>query len=205
MNVPIRQSSWCQHVRYGMGAAEVVKCEPSMEAREAGVADVMARTGATLVPPYNHGPVIEGQGTLALELFDQVFPRSLHRYFAANSALAAVFAVSFDDDDSGDSQTAAAAAVPTVSDIQLPVAQTYCNLSGIVHSSLQRMQCEGFVLAGIEVGQHDNYNIMDSQIRLQECALPRWAILQCSGRLVNFVWCRLRVWMQSLRPCQEAA
>ncbi len=116
MNLPIRQSSWCQHVRYGMGAAEVVKCEPSMEAREAGVADVMARTGATLVPPYNHGPVIEGQGTLALELFDQVFPRSLHRYFAANSALAAVFAVSFDDDDSGDSQTAAAAAVPTVSD-----------------------------------------------------------------------------------------
>mmetsp|Transcript_15847 Transcript_15847/g.47694 ORF Transcript_15847/g.47694 Transcript_15847/m.47694 type:complete len:203 (+) Transcript_15847:3-611(+) len=43
-----------------------------MEAREAGVAEVIQRTGATLVPPYNYGPVIEGQGTLALELFDQV-------------------------------------------------------------------------------------------------------------------------------------
>ena len=40
--------------------------------REAAVAKVQARTGAVLVPPYDHADVIVGQGTAALELLAQV-------------------------------------------------------------------------------------------------------------------------------------
>jgi threonine dehydratase len=40
--------------------------------REAVVAEVIEATGATLVPPYNHSSIILGQGTLALELEQQV-------------------------------------------------------------------------------------------------------------------------------------
>ncbi|PNW82207.1 hypothetical protein CHLRE_06g278101v5 [Chlamydomonas reinhardtii] len=47
-------------------------CEPTVDAREAKCAEVAATTGATLVPPYNYGPVIAGQGTIALEFLEQV-------------------------------------------------------------------------------------------------------------------------------------
>jgi threonine dehydratase/serine racemase len=50
----------------------VVECEPTLEARERTACAVLAQTGATLVPPYNHPDVIAGQGTVALELLDQV-------------------------------------------------------------------------------------------------------------------------------------
>ncbi|MBI1915248.1 MAG: pyridoxal-phosphate dependent enzyme [Planctomycetes bacterium] len=50
----------------------VVECEPTLEARERTAADVLAQTGATLIPPYNHPDVIAGQGTVALELLEQV-------------------------------------------------------------------------------------------------------------------------------------
>ncbi|MFO0709500.1 MAG: pyridoxal-phosphate dependent enzyme [Sandaracinus sp.] len=50
----------------------VVPCEPTQKSREETAARIAAETGATLVPPYDHADVIEGQGTLALELFDEV-------------------------------------------------------------------------------------------------------------------------------------
>src|SRR5205807_1206934 len=34
-------------------------------------AAVLAETGATLIPPYNHADVIAGQGTVALEFLEQ--------------------------------------------------------------------------------------------------------------------------------------
>lgn len=40
--------------------------------REAVVDDVIAQTGATLVPPYDHVDIILGQGTMALEFTEQV-------------------------------------------------------------------------------------------------------------------------------------
>lgn len=40
--------------------------------REAVVADVIAQTGATLIPPYDHPNIILGQGTMALELQKEV-------------------------------------------------------------------------------------------------------------------------------------
>jgi serine racemase len=33
---------------------------------------VQQHTGATLIPPYNYGPVIAGQGTMGLEMLEQV-------------------------------------------------------------------------------------------------------------------------------------
>lgn len=47
-------------------------CEPTLAAREETVAEVAARTGAVLIPPYDHPDVIAGQGTAALELLEDV-------------------------------------------------------------------------------------------------------------------------------------
>ena len=51
--------------------ARVYPCEPTLPARETMTAEVQAQTGATLIPPYNHPDVMAGQGTIALELFEQ--------------------------------------------------------------------------------------------------------------------------------------
>ncbi|KAF1842978.1 tryptophan synthase beta subunit-like PLP-dependent enzyme [Cucurbitaria berberidis CBS 394.84] len=40
--------------------------------REAAVAEVIAQTGATLIPPYDHPNIILGQGTMALEIQKEV-------------------------------------------------------------------------------------------------------------------------------------
>ncbi len=50
----------------------VVECEPTLAARERTAAEVLAATGGTMIPPYDHRQVIAGQGTVALELLDQV-------------------------------------------------------------------------------------------------------------------------------------
>lgn len=52
--------------------AEVIFCEPTLAAREAGLAQVVARTGAAVVHPYDDLRVIAGQGTAALELMQDV-------------------------------------------------------------------------------------------------------------------------------------
>ena len=54
--------------------AEITFCEPTLEAREATAASVIERTGATLVHPYDNPNVIAGQGTAAMELFEQAGP-----------------------------------------------------------------------------------------------------------------------------------
>lgn len=50
--------------------AEVIECEPTLEAREAGVREVMERTGAVLVHPFDDDRVIAGQATAAKELIE---------------------------------------------------------------------------------------------------------------------------------------
>ena len=50
--------------------AEVIECEPTLEAREVGVRDVIARTGAVLVHPFDDDRVIAGQATAAKELIE---------------------------------------------------------------------------------------------------------------------------------------
>ena len=51
--------------------AEITFCEPTLAARETAAADVIERTNATLVHPYDDPNVIAGQGTAAMELFEQ--------------------------------------------------------------------------------------------------------------------------------------
>lgn len=52
--------------------AEIVECEPNQAAREATLADVLERTGAHLVHPFEDARVICGQGTVGLEIAEQV-------------------------------------------------------------------------------------------------------------------------------------
>lgn len=52
--------------------AEVILCEPTLEARETTAAEVQQRTGATIIHPYDHPHIIAGQGTAMLELLEQV-------------------------------------------------------------------------------------------------------------------------------------
>lgn len=51
---------------------QVILCEPTLQAREDTAQAVVRDTGATLIPPYNHPDIIAGQGTVALELLEQV-------------------------------------------------------------------------------------------------------------------------------------
>jgi threonine dehydratase len=50
----------------------VTECEPNLAARESTAAEIVARTGGTLIPPFDHPDVIAGQGTAALELMEEV-------------------------------------------------------------------------------------------------------------------------------------
>ncbi len=50
--------------------ATVIECEPTLEARETGVLDIMTRTGAALVHPFDDDRVIAGQATAAIELIE---------------------------------------------------------------------------------------------------------------------------------------
>src|SRR5881397_1015154 len=52
--------------------ARIVFCEPTEAAREAACADVIAKTGATLIHSFENENVMAGQGTAALELLEDV-------------------------------------------------------------------------------------------------------------------------------------
>lgn len=50
---------------------KVILCRPTQKDREDTLARILAETGATFIPPYDHRQVIAGQGTAALELLQQ--------------------------------------------------------------------------------------------------------------------------------------
>ena len=52
--------------------AQVLLCEPTLAAREAMAAQVASQSGALFIHPYDDPYVIAGQGTIALELLEQV-------------------------------------------------------------------------------------------------------------------------------------
>lgn len=52
--------------------AKVVFCEPNLNARLAACEKVVAETGATVVPPYDHETVMAGQGTCGLEMVQDI-------------------------------------------------------------------------------------------------------------------------------------
>ncbi len=47
-------------------------CEPTQSAREATCAEVIAKTGATMIHPFENENVMAGQGTAAIELLEDV-------------------------------------------------------------------------------------------------------------------------------------
>ena len=51
---------------------KITFCEPTLEAREATLTQVVKETGAIIVHPYNNERVIAGQGTATLELLEDV-------------------------------------------------------------------------------------------------------------------------------------
>jgi threonine dehydratase len=52
--------------------ARIVECEPTLQAREAALAEVVNASGAHVVHPYDDPRVIAGQGTVGLEILEQV-------------------------------------------------------------------------------------------------------------------------------------
>src|SRR3954469_10488006 len=50
----------------------IIFCEPNQRAREEACARVVAETGATLVHPFENEQVMAGQGTVAIELLEDV-------------------------------------------------------------------------------------------------------------------------------------
>jgi threonine dehydratase len=55
--------------RYG---GDILLCEPTLAARESTARQVMERTGAAFIHPYDDLRVMAGQGTTAIELLDEV-------------------------------------------------------------------------------------------------------------------------------------
>ncbi len=52
--------------------AEITYCEPTLAAREAAAAGIIARTGAVLIHPFDDDRIIAGQGTAALEFLEDI-------------------------------------------------------------------------------------------------------------------------------------
>jgi len=52
--------------------AQIIFCEPTEAAREAACADVIAKTGATLIHSFENEDVMAGQGTAIVELLEDV-------------------------------------------------------------------------------------------------------------------------------------
>jgi threonine dehydratase len=51
---------------------EIFECEPTLQARESTLAEVIAKTGASEIHPFNNYDVVTGQATAAKELFEEV-------------------------------------------------------------------------------------------------------------------------------------
>jgi threonine dehydratase len=51
---------------------EIFECEPTLAARESTLAEVIKKTGATEIHPFNNYDVMEGQATCAKELFEEI-------------------------------------------------------------------------------------------------------------------------------------
>jgi threonine dehydratase len=54
--------------------AKIVTYNRSSESRETIAASILRETGATLVPPFDHPMIMAGQGTAAMELFEDAGP-----------------------------------------------------------------------------------------------------------------------------------
>lgn len=53
---------------------QITLCEPTLASRESTLAEVVKKTGATFIPPFDDIDVIEGQATCALEMWENNIP-----------------------------------------------------------------------------------------------------------------------------------
>ena len=53
---------------------EIFECEPNLPSRESTLAEVISKTGATEIHPFNNYDVMAGQATASLEIFEEVIP-----------------------------------------------------------------------------------------------------------------------------------
>jgi threonine dehydratase len=67
-----RNSSQAKKSAVEAYGGQITESEPNIASREAVTAEVIQRTGAHLVHPYNDARVIGGQGTAALELLEEI-------------------------------------------------------------------------------------------------------------------------------------
>lgn len=67
--MPSNAPSIKQAATRGYGA-EVILCEPTLQSRESTLEEVVAKTGATFIHPYNDYNVIAGQATATLEILE---------------------------------------------------------------------------------------------------------------------------------------
>jgi threonine dehydratase len=51
--------------------AEIITCQPTLQSREETLGQVVERTGAVFIHPYDNDRIIAGQGTAALELLEE--------------------------------------------------------------------------------------------------------------------------------------
>jgi threonine dehydratase len=51
---------------------EIFECEPTLESRESTLTEVVAKTGATEIHPFNNYDVMAGQATAAMEFIEEV-------------------------------------------------------------------------------------------------------------------------------------
>jgi threonine dehydratase len=51
---------------------QITECEPTLASRDSTAQELMRRTGATMIHPYDNRTVIAGQGTAAMELLEEI-------------------------------------------------------------------------------------------------------------------------------------
>ena len=68
--LPKNASSYKRNLIKNLGA-KIVECEARVESREKTLLEVQDATGATVIHPYNDYKIMSGQGTVALEFFEQ--------------------------------------------------------------------------------------------------------------------------------------
>ncbi|WP_194775043.1 pyridoxal-phosphate dependent enzyme [Pararhodonellum marinum] len=50
---------------------DIIECDPTLKARESTLEEVVKKTGARFIPPFEDWDVIEGQATCALEMWEE--------------------------------------------------------------------------------------------------------------------------------------
>ena len=66
-----RDAPACKKAAVTDYGGRIVECEPGNSSRERTLAEVVARSGARIVHPYNDPWIIAGQGTCAMEMLEQ--------------------------------------------------------------------------------------------------------------------------------------